>query len=190
MGNESSSSWGWALIGIVIVIFAIYNSRGVVLLIPIFFLFIYLLFRVYVYFSSEDRAERKNERKAKQRVMQEEKTKQQKFRELELYLEKEAKINLYRQLRKDIEAMPQYQQWRQSVLQKYDTKCVVCGSTENIEVDHRYESFYSIIQRHRITNVIDAYECSALWDINNGAPLCKLHHDQTRSSMRHNQNYS
>lgn len=97
-------------------------------------------------------------------------------------------VNNYRKLRKEIEAMPQYRIWREEVLKKFGRKCVVCGSTENIEVDHRYESFYSIVKRHGITNTVQAYECAALWDVNNGAPLCRLHHDQTKSSVHHRGN--
>lgn len=103
--------------------------------------------------------------------------------ELKRKLEDEEKFNQYRQLRKAIEAMPQYSLWRQDVLNRFGKKCAICGSTDNIEVDHRYKSFYAIIKQNNIMNTIQAYECHALWDINNGAPLCKAHHDKTKSSM-------
>ena len=61
---------------------------------------------------------------------------------------------------------------------------------KNIEVDHRYKSFYAIVREYGITNTIQAYECAVLWNVNNGAPLCKLHHDQTKSSVYHKQNNS
>ena len=73
--------------------------------------------------------------------------------------------------------MPQYEHWRQEAIAKCVRKCAVCCSTDNIEVDHRYQSFYAIVREYEITDVIQAYECSALWDVDNGAPLCKLHHD-------------
>lgn len=92
----------------------------------------------------------------------------------------------YQALRKEIEAMPQYQHWRQSVFEKFGRKCAVCGETKNLEVDHRYKSFYAIVQENGITNTVQAYECAELWDVNNGAPLCKEHHDQTKSSVYHN----
>ncbi|KKT62668.1 MAG: hypothetical protein UW55_C0010G0017 [Candidatus Giovannonibacteria bacterium GW2011_GWA2_44_26] len=98
---------------------------------------------------------------------------------------REAEIAKYRQLRNEIERMPEYERWRNAVLEKYGRKCAVCGSAENIEVDHRYRSFYAIVQLYQIENIVQAYECQALWDVNNGAPVCKKHHDQTRSSRFH-----
>jgi len=44
-------------------------------------------------------------------------------------------------------------------------------------------AFYSVVREYKITNIMQAYECTALWNINNGSPLCKLHHDQTKSSL-------
>ena len=96
---------------------------------------------------------------------------------------KNAEMEQYRKLRKEIESTPQYKHWRNSVLEKFGRKCAVCGSIENIEVDHRYKSFYAIIRSHGVMNIIQAYECAALWDVNNGAPLCKAHHNQTSSSV-------
>jgi hypothetical protein len=92
----------------------------------------------------------------------------------------------YKLLRKEIEAMPQYKHWRQAVLQTYGRKCSVCGASQNIEVDHRYKSFYAIVKENHITNTVQAYECAELWDVSNGAPLCKAHHDETQSSIRWN----
>lgn len=101
---------------------------------------------------------------------------------------KKTKMDKYWQLRKEIESMPQYGIWRQAVLQKFGRKCAVCGSTENLEVDHRYKSFYAITKEHGITNKVQAYGCAELWDVENGAPLCKTHHDQTPSSRKYLKN--
>jgi hypothetical protein len=111
-------------------------------------------------------------------------------RVMEHLIEQDKRMEQYQQLRKEIEAMPQYQQWRQEVFQKLGRKCAVCGSTENLEIDHRYMSFYAIIQKHGITNTVQAYECADLWNVNNGAPLCKIHHDQTKSSKYREQNFT
>lgn len=95
----------------------------------------------------------------------------------------ESQITKYKSLRKEIEAMPQYKIWREAVIKKFGRKCSVCGSTENIEVDHRFKSFYAIVRENRITDIVKAYECAELWNVDNGAPLCKKHHDQTKSSV-------
>lgn len=128
-------------------------------------------------------------REERERTAKVERERELRRRELELQRAKEAEINQYRQLRKDIEAMPEYERWRQAVLDKFDGKCAIndgnCAG--NIEVDHRYKSFHRIVREYGITNTIQAYECAALWDVNNGAPLCKFHHDQTKSSMYNKQ---
>lgn len=98
---------------------------------------------------------------------------------------KKTKMDKYWQLRKEIESMHQYGIWRQAVLQKFGRKCAVCGSTETLEVDHRYKSFYAITKEYGITNKVQAYGCAELWDVENGAPLCKIHHDQTPSSRKY-----
>lgn len=108
--------------------------------------------------------------------------KEQKEVELKETRRKEEYKN-YITLRAEIEKMPQYKIWRQAVLEKFGRKCAVCGSKNNLEVDHRYKSFYAIIKEDNIINTIQAYECATLWNINNGAPLCKIHHNKTFSSI-------
>jgi len=148
---------------------------------------VFVLFRKPIIETWNDRQLRKS-REA--RLAREEKENTKKVVEDMIQQIKKSEMDQYQQLRREIESMPQHQQWRQGVLEKFGRRCAVCGSTENIEVDHRYESFYAIVTKYGITNIIQAYECPALWDINNGAPLCKLHHDQTKSSLYHKQNNS
>ncbi len=91
----------------------------------------------------------------------------------------------YTKLRKEIESMPEYQNWRKIVFERFGRKCAIatCDKTENLEIHHRYKSFYGILRDYRITNTAQACGCAALWDPNNGEPLCKPHHDQTKSSL-------
>ncbi|MBI2120700.1 MAG: hypothetical protein HYT94_03710 [Parcubacteria group bacterium] len=134
----------------------------------------------------EEEKERERERRNREESARIEKEQQEYNRQIA----KERFILQYRQLRKEIEAMPQYEHWRQAVFQKFGRKCAVCGSTENLEIDHRYLSFYAIIQKFGITDTVQAYECVELWNVNNGAPLCKTHHDQTKSSVYHKEKNS
>lgn len=166
------------------------NTTFIILGIIFILFIIYVWRRNYIHPTNVEKRRRRREEKRiafeeRARVAQAERELEQQQRELERQQAKEKEISQYKQLRKEIEAMPQYQYWRKEVLKKFDKKCSICGSTKNIEVDHRYESFYAIIKKYRIQNVTQAYECSALWDINNGAPLCKQCHDKTKSSIYH-----
>ncbi len=133
------------------------------------------------YFSPAEKEKRKKVRAERQREEKERVEREQEERERTIEEMKYREREQYRELRTEIEAMPQYKQWREDVLEKYGRKCSICGSTENIEVDHRYHSLHSIIKRYGITNTMQAYECRALWDVNNGAPLCKTCHEKTTS---------
>lgn len=86
------------------------------------------------------------------------------------------------EVRRIIEQMPEYQTWRQQVLERDRRKCRVVDCTRaNLEVDHRV-SLDAIIRRFRITSEGEARGCVALWDVANGLTLCKTHHDQTETS--------
>jgi len=135
----------------------------------------------------EERRKRREEehiiRQENERIHREKLELERQERESIIKEKKEAETAQYSKLRKDVEAMPQYEHWRQAVFKEFGRKCIMCGSTENLEVDHRFQSFYAIIKEYGITNTTQAYECAALWNVNNGAPLCKTHHDQTTSSV-------
>lgn len=112
-------------------------------------------------------------------------------RKAQLQLERtrviEEKMTRYRRLRAAIEATELYKKWREDVFKEFGRACVICHTTEGIEVDHRYRSFYAIVQIYKIENVVQAYECQVLWDVDNGAPLCREHHSQTKSSVYYNE---
>lgn len=128
---------------------------------------------------------RETERRNREQESRENRARENEIREIR----KKNKWNQYRELRKVIEAMPQYEHWRQEVFRRHGKKCSICGSDKDIEVDHRYRSFHQIIRENGITNIIEAYECASLWDVDNGAPVCKLHHDQTKSSQYYNKSH-
>ncbi|GEM_PF-4245898 len=124
----------------------------------------------------------KEGRKEERRVAREERDR---LREYERRQMRNQKMDDYKKLRKEIEAMPQYEKWRQGILLKFGRQCSDCGFTENIEVDHHPKSFYAIIQKYGITNTAQAHRCVALWNLNNGRPLCKSCHNKTLSSIYH-----
>ena len=151
------------------------------------FLLFCLVFGIY-YFMTNDRRKLERENNRQERLESLEIAKYQRKLEQERILEeqekaKEQELHKYQQLRKDIEAMPEYEHWRQAVFKERGRKCTRCGSTENLEIDHRFKSFYAIIKEYGVTNTNQAYECPVLWSVDNGAPLCKTHHDETTSSI-------
>lgn len=98
---------------------------------------------------------------------------------------KQESWSIYIKLEREIRAMPRYAVWRQDVFARYGRKCAIGGSecSDVLEVDHFPNSLYSLVSRYGIQTKMQAYECPALWDVNNGHVLCKFHHDQTRSSI-------
>jgi hypothetical protein len=96
-------------------------------------------------------------------------------------------LSVYKKLRKEIEAMPKYETWRQQVFAKCGRRCQKCGATKNLETDHHPDSFYSIIKSENITDIDSAYESISLWDVDNGWVLCHDCHERTQSSQKYNE---
>lgn len=101
--------------------------------------------------------------------------------------EKEARMAEYQKLRKEIEAMPKYENWKNAVFSKNGKRCEICGEVKNLEIHHR-QSFYSIIRACQIKNIVQAFEANALWEIDNGSVLCKTCHTKMESSKYREQN--
>jgi tetratricopeptide (TPR) repeat protein len=139
---------------------------------------------LYTFFESKNgkamrRAEREEEAADAARIRSEQHEKIQVEREQR----REVEWAAYTQLSNEIRAMPRYQVWRQDVLARYGRICAICGSEENLEVDHFPKSLHALVVQYGIKSAgVEAYECTALWDVNNGAVLCKGCHDKTTSS--------
>jgi len=149
------------------------------------------------YLSDEARHERinrKEEREAK-RIQQEEENKIKKEEEIlrlkqaeeDAQREEEVQRVEYQKLRKEIEAIPKYENWKNAVFSKNGMRCEMCGEAEYLEIHHR-QSFYSIIKACNIKNTAQAFENNALWDIDNGSVLCKTCHTKMASSKYREQN--
>lgn len=73
---------------------------------------------------------------------------------------------------KRVRSLEEYNRWRIEVLKNNKKICVLCGTTERLEVDH-IKQFRFIISDNNIKNIEDARSCNELWDINNGRILCR-----------------
>ena len=89
---------------------------------------------------------------------------------------KEAEWARYQQLRREIEAMPRYENWQNAVFLKCGRKCEMCGKTNVPLQVHHLRSFHSLLKLNRISTNVQAFECPALWDPNNGSVLCEECH--------------
>ena len=77
-------------------------------------------------------------------------------------------------LNQSIRRMTENRKWMQAVKDR-DGKCIVCGSTSELEADH-IKPLAEIIAEHGVQNRNDARACKELWDISNGQTLCAKCH--------------
>ena len=134
--------------------------------------------------TARERIAKRTLREQEARVRTEEATIE---RERNAELLKQIKDNEYagrRQLRAEIEKMPKYSNWRSTIFDKCGRKCEMCGVANGLEIHHR-TSFDSLLKSYKITTAVEAFECDALWNINNGSVLCKECHSKMESSKYH-----
>jgi len=93
-------------------------------------------------------------------------------------------------LRKSIQALQLYKNWRHSVFVRDNFTCQECGVRGGRLQVHHLKAFYEIIDEYKIRNIDDAKKCDKLWDLNNGKTLCVLCHKETDSYLinQHNKN--
>ena len=72
---------------------------------------------------------------------------------------------------KGLRSSRDYRHWRKAVLQRDGYKCILCGSTEQLEVDH-------------IVAFVIVQHDNRLYDTNNGRVLCKPCHVKTDTYAR------
>lgn len=56
-----------------------------------------------------------------------------------------------------------------------DGKCLVCGSVENLE-SHHIVPLAVLVGTHGVTNINEARDCAALWELSNGMTVCTRCH--------------
>jgi 5-methylcytosine-specific restriction endonuclease McrA len=136
----------------------------------------------------EERRKRREQdlitRRENEKIIREKRELEQQERELKIQQLKEAEINKYQQLRKDIEQTPRYQRWKEEVKEKCGNKCQIDRSHVGRYAEvHHLTSFYKILKQNNITSIEKALGCRLLWDIDNGIVLCKECHDKMESSQ-------
>jgi DNA repair exonuclease SbcCD ATPase subunit len=124
-----------------------------------------------------ERALRETALRKKAEEMEKEKERLQRQKEEK----KEREYAIRRQLRVEIEKMPKYSNWRTAIFERCGKRCEMCGSTKDLEIHHR-TSFDALLRHYQINTVEKAFECDALWDLNNGSVLCKECHAKMESS--------
>ena len=83
-------------------------------------------------------------------------------------------------LRHKIRNSNEYQEWRLMVFGRDNFTCKKCGKRGCYLEAHHIKKFSSIIQYLEITTKENAFNCEALWNINNGITLCEECHKKLR----------
>jgi len=78
-----------------------------------------------------------------------------------------------------IRSHPKYIQWRNSVLQRDNYTCGLCGNYGGKLVAHHLTPFNIIKKRFDIKTIENSLACDFLWQISNGVTLCKECHKKT-----------
>jgi 5-methylcytosine-specific restriction endonuclease McrA len=81
-------------------------------------------------------------------------------------------------LRNQIYNSYKYRQWISDVLLKDNYMCE-CGKVGGRLCAHHIKSFSTILQENKIKTLEEAFNCSELWNINNGRTLCYECHRKT-----------
>ncbi len=77
--------------------------------------------------------------------------------------------------RNRVAQLPEYKEWHAIILKRDNYKCVLCGSNERLEVDHK-KRFLFIVNENNLRTVEDARNCKELWDPDNGRTVCHSCH--------------
>ena len=72
-----------------------------------------------------------------------------------------------------------YRSWRKQIRERDGNKCLWCGSTEHLHVDHYPTPITVIIKKYEIKSPQEAKLHQEFWDLNNGRTLCFSCHKKT-----------
>jgi hypothetical protein len=72
-----------------------------------------------------------------------------------------------------------YRQWRSDIFTRDEFTCQWCWKSKDVVLHaHHLKALQEIINEYSLSNLDDALNCEAVWDINNGITLCRNCHTQ------------
>ena len=77
-----------------------------------------------------------------------------------------------------------YYEWRKKIKQRDRGVCQGCFKMRKENEIHHIKQFFIIREENNIKTLQDALKCKELWDVNNGATLCKKCHYLTRHGYK------
>jgi len=89
----------------------------------------------------------------------------------------------FKNFTQQLRSIPEYNIWRQKIINKDNNSCRNCGVEENLEAHHIVE-FSTLIKDYNITAIEQAVATVELWDINNGMTLCVHCHAEEHPDYR------
>jgi len=76
-------------------------------------------------------------------------------------------------VRKQIWYSQEFQNWRNTIFERDNYVCQICGKRGGKLHPHHFPiTFSEILEKHQIKSLEEAIMCEELWDINNGKTLC------------------
>lgn len=81
-------------------------------------------------------------------------------------------------LNNSIRSLAKYAEWRNSIYERDDYTCQICGKRGEQLNAHHKRSLSVLINEHNILTTEEALECKSLWNIDNGLTICIECHDK------------
>jgi 5-methylcytosine-specific restriction endonuclease McrA len=89
------------------------------------------------------------------------------------------------QLNHRIRSLVKYAEWMKKIYKRDNYTCCVCGDANGGNLNAHYiKPLYKIIRDNNLIDLIDALECSEIWDTNNGKTICEKCHIEEHKGKR------
>jgi len=86
-------------------------------------------------------------------------------------------------LRKHIQNLQEYKNWRKTIYERDDYTCQICYQRGGRIHAHHKKQFKQIIKEYDIKTVEEAVKCKELWNIDNGVAICEKCHEFFKPSI-------